>query len=162
LAYRIADSRLYAVSGGAGEPTYVYRLSPNGKAVENVYDFSAFGNSGLLAIDNKNDVFLLVTTTSGGDAGDPMFRLIDLNNNNSVLIQFSIPNQGIPQGVEILDGIIYFYTNNRITMLDLAGNVLGKTDLNISGESEGITIVTQGDKKTIAIGYNQPGRIYLF
>jgi hypothetical protein len=162
LAYRTADNRLYAVSGGGSEPAYVYRLSQNGKAVENVYDFSAFGNSGLLAIDNKNDVFLLMTTTSGGDAGDPIFRLIDPNNNNSVLIQLSIPNQGVPQGVEILDGIIYLYTNNRITMLDFAGNILGKTDLNFAGESEGITILTQGDKKTIAIGYNQPGRIYIF
>lgn len=162
LAYRTSDNRLYAASGGGSEPTYVYRLSPDGQAVEHVYDFSDFGNSALLAIDNKNELFLLMTTASGGDKGDPVFRLIDPNNNNSVLLQFSIPNQGVPQGMEILDGIVYFYTNNRITMLDLAGNILGKTDLNIIGESQGMTLVTQGDKTTIAIGYNQPGRVYIF
>jgi hypothetical protein len=162
LAYRTADNRLYAISGGGNEPTYVYRITQDGKAVDNVYDFSAYGNSGLLAFDNTNDLLLLMTSTSGGDKGEPTFRLIDLNNNNAVVLQFSIANQGIPQGLEIVDGIIYLYTNEKITMLDLSGNILGKKELDLPGESQGMTLVTQGGKKTIAIGYNQPGRIYMF
>jgi hypothetical protein len=160
LAYRSADGRVYAASGGGAEPTYVYRLSADGKAVDTTLDFTKFGNSALIAIDNANDLLLLSSTTTGGDVGNPTFRLIDWNDNNRVVSEFTLPYPGVPQGIEIHEGLIYYYTNNKITLIDLLGNIIGSRDVPLSGESEGITLVIDGNKKYLAVGYNQPRRIY--
>lgn len=161
LAYRSSDKRLYAVSGGGASPTIVYRLSADGKAVDQTYDFSKYGNSGLLAIDNTNDLLVLSSTQSGGDNGRATFRTIDWNRNNIVVNEFSLAYQGIPQGLEVIGDIIYYYTNNKITLLDKTGNILDTWKLQTAGESQGITIANEGNETYLAVGYNAPRRVYL-
>jgi hypothetical protein len=162
LAYRPADGRLYAASGGGKEPAIVYRIAGDGRSVDFTYDFTQFGNSALIAIDRENDLLLLSSTQSNGDAGNPTFRLIDWNNNNRIVKEFNIPFQGIPQGLETYNGIIYYYTNNKITLLDQTGKILAKWTFNISGESEGLTLVMENGTTYLAVGYNPPQRIYTF
>jgi hypothetical protein len=160
LAYRAADSRIYAASGGGTEPTYVYRLAADGKSVDRTYDFTAYGNAAMIAIDNTNDVLVLSTTAGGGDAGAVTFRFIDWNANNKVINQFTIPSQGVPQGVEVYGGLVYFYTSSKITVLDNKGTILDSWDLKAAGESQGMTIVLDGTSPYLAVGYNAPQRVY--
>jgi hypothetical protein len=160
LAFRAANERLYAVSGGGAEPTYVYQVSQDGKSVEKTYDFSAYGSAGLIAIDNINDLLVLTTTSSQGDGGPVSFRFIDWNSNNKVVRQFTIPTQGVPQGLEVSGGLIYFYTSNKITILDGQGVIVDSWDLKAAGESEGITLVNDGASTYLAVGFNGPQRVY--
>jgi hypothetical protein len=160
LAYRAADSRIYAASGGGTEPTYVYRLAADGKSVDRTYDFTAYGNAAMIAIDNANDVLVLSTTSGGGDAGAVTFRFIDWNVNNKVINQFTIPFQGVPQGVEVFDGLVYFYTSNKMTVVDNKGTILDLWDLKAAGESQGMTVVIDGTSPYLAVGYNAPQRVY--
>jgi hypothetical protein len=159
LAYRAADESLYAVSGGGTEKTYVYKVAADGKSVTKTIDFSDYGNSGLLAIDNVNDLFVLATTQSGGDAGSVTFRFIDAKN-NQVQRQFTIPSEGTPQGLEVYDNILYFYTNNKISVVDEAGNIIDRWTISTTGESEGLTLVVDGSERYLALGYNTPARVY--
>lgn len=159
LAFRAADGRLYAVSGGGTEPTYVYRIAADGKAVDATLDFTSLGNSALMAFDNTNDLLLLVSNKIGGDKGNPTFRFIDLNNNNRVIMEFSAPYQGVPQGLETHGGIIYLYTDNTITLFDFVGNIIDRKTTRETGESQGMTLVDENGKKALAIGY-QPGRVF--
>jgi hypothetical protein len=160
LGYRVADGRIYAASGGGTQPTYVFRFGADGKSVDQTLDYTAYGNSALLAIDNNNDLLLLHTTGAGGDAGPIDFRLIDWNDNNRVIAQFQIPNQGVPQGLDIYESVIYYYTNNKITLLDYAGNILDTWVLSMVGESEGLTVVHHYAEPCIAVGYNGTPRVY--
>jgi hypothetical protein len=161
IAFRSSDGRIYAASGGGTEPTYVYKIASNGKAVEQVYDLKNFGNSALLAFDNDNDLLLLSSTQSGGDLGPVTFRFIDLKTaENKVVSQFTLPSLGVPQGLEYFDGRIYYYTNNKITVLDQSGTVLDEWQLQAAGESEGLTIVQDATGTYLAVGYNAARRIY--
>jgi len=159
LAYREADDSLYAVSGGGNEKTFVYKIAADGKTVTKAINFSDFGNAGLLAIDNTNDQFILASTQTGGDAGAVTFRFIDAKN-NEVQRQFTIPSEGTPQGIEIYDSIIYFYTNNKISVIDSAGNIIDRWTIVTNGESEGLTLVVDGNERYLALGYNSPARAY--
>lgn len=160
LAYRMADGRLYAASGGGSEPTYIYRLAVDGKSVDKTLDYTAYGNSALLAIDNTTDLLVLFTIQTGGDYGDPTFRFVDWNDNNRVVQQFTIPSQGVPQGLDVHDGMIYYYTDNKITVLDYAGNILDIWFINAGGESEGIAVVYEYGAPCIVVGYNDGRRLY--
>ena len=160
LGYRVSNGRVYAASGGGLEPTYVYELAADGKSVTYTYDFTAYGNSALLAIDNDRDILILFSTQTGGDTGNPTFRFIDWNSGNNVFHQFTIPYQGIPQGLDVYDGIIYYYTNNKVTLIDYNGNILDFWTTLVAGESEGFTVVHEYGSPYFAVGYNTNRRIY--
>jgi hypothetical protein len=159
LAYRKADNRVYAASGGATSPTFVYRLSGTGNAVDMTLDFSAYGNSGLIAFDNDNDLLLL--HTGPDDASAKTFRLIDLNDSNRVISQFTIPSQGTPQGLETFDSVIYYCCNGKVVLLDYAGNILDTWSFGgMVGECEGIALVQNYGEPCLAISFNSPPRVY--
>jgi hypothetical protein len=160
IAYRAADKRLYVVSGGSTAATYVYRMSADGKSVDRTYNFTNYGNSALLAIDNAKDLLVLSSTQAGGDQGWVTFRTIDWNNGNKIVSQFTIPPQGLPQGLEVHGDIVYFYTNNKITLLDKSGTILDEWKVVATGESEGIAVVNEGSENYLAVAYNSPRRVY--
>jgi hypothetical protein len=161
IAIRFADGRLYAASGGGTEPTYVFKIASDGRSVEHVYDFKKYGNSALMTFDNNRDLLVLSTTQMGGDLGPVTFRFIDLNSPDlKVVTEFTIPSLGVPQGVAFSNGLIYYYTNNKISVLDQFGNVLDDWTLQAAGESEGIAVVSDESGTYLAVGYNSPRRVY--
>jgi hypothetical protein len=160
VAYRAADKRLYVASGGGTSSTYVYRMSADGKSIDRSYNFSTYGNSALLAIDNAKDLLVVSSTQTGGDAGPVTFRIIDWNNDNKIINQFTISTRGLPQGLEVYGNVLYYYTNNKITLLNMTGTILDEWQVHAAGESEGITVVNDGSETYLAVGYNSPRRVY--
>lgn len=158
LAYRVSNNRIYVANGGGTFPTYVYEVNMDAAtpSITKTLDFTALGNAGLLAIDNDRDLLLVHTAPS--DSGQLLFSFSDFNGN--ILHQFSMPNQGVPQGLAISQNQIYYYTNNKITILDYFGNIMNVMPIPKSGESEGLTISGDYLTPSITVGYNAPNRLY--
>lgn len=160
LAFRLADQRVYVASGGGSEPTYVRKLAADGKSVAQSIDFTAYGNSALCAIDNVNDILILHSTLTGGDGGLPTFTFFSFSDLTTPLKQFTMPaTLGVPQGMDVFENTIYFYTNNKVTMVTYDGELRGSFTIGTPGESEGLTIVADYANAYIAVGYNTPRRV---
>lgn len=131
----------------------------NNKKVVNDINLEQFGTSALVAIDNDKDNLIISTALNKGDKGDPTFSIFDFNLNKK--LQFKIKNQGVPQGLDCYKGILYYYTNNKITCINLkSGKIIKSFDINEKGESEGITVVNDIKSPYIVVGYNNKNRLY--
>ena len=163
LAIRVKDEFLYSASGGGAEPTYIRKIAKDGKSVLESIDLTNYGNSALCAIDNHNDILILHSTLSGGDSGLPTFTFFEFGNWNNPVKQFTLPKTlGVPQGMDVYDNTIYFYTNDKISLVSYSGEVLSEVRINASGESEGIAISGSYGNTYIAVGYNNPRRVCFF
>lgn len=163
LAIRVKDKFLYSASGGGAEPTYIRKIAKDGKSVLESIDLTNYGNSALCAIDNHNDILILHSTLSGGDSGLPTFTFFEFGNWNNPVKQFTLPKTlGVPQGMDVYDNTIYFYTNDKISLVSYSGEVLSEVRINASGESEGIAISGSYGNTYIAVGYNNPRRVCFF
>lgn len=163
LAIRVKDEFLYSASGGGAEPTYIRKIAKDGKSVLESIDLTNYGNSALCAIDNHNDILILHSTLSGGDGGLPTFTFFEFGNWNNPVKQFTLPKTlGVPQGMDVYDNTIYFYTNDKISLVSYSGEVLSEVRVNASGESEGIAISGSYGNTYIAVGYNNPRRVCFF
>jgi hypothetical protein len=158
LAYRKTNNHIYIANGGGTNPTHIYEVDMNAATPTVISDlnFSYLGNSALLAIDNDND--LLIIHTAPDDTTNPTFSICKFD--GTITKRFTIPNQGVPQGLEHYQGYLYFYTTNKITVLDLNGSIITTMLLPKSGESEGLTIAGDFESPYIAVGYNNSNRIY--
>lgn len=150
---------IYVANGGGSNPTHIYEVDFDKKKVTKDINLEKYGSSALLAINNDKDE-LILHTSPDGDHGKIIFSIIDFNN-NSLKQQFEIHNQGVPQGLEYYDGILYYYTNNNITCIDLdTKNIIKNFEIKETGESEGITLAYDNNIPYLAIGYNKNNRIY--
>jgi hypothetical protein len=158
LAYRNSNGHIYVVNGGSSNPTFVYEvdMSVTTPSIISTLNFNSLGNSGLLAIDNEHDQLIIHTATN--DTGVPTFSICKFD--GTILSQFTIPNQGVPQGMDYYQNQIYFYTNNKITVMDLKGVIISTIPVPKTGESEGIAIAGDYTTPFIIVGYNQPNRVY--
>ncbi len=144
---------LYVANGGGMNPTVIYKVDFENDKVIELIDLKKYGQSALLAINDRGN---LIIHTSQDDKSEHHFSFLD--NSYEPTLQFSIPNIGIPQGMEFVNNMIYFYTNNLITIISSKGDVLRQIPLkNIEGESQGIAI-TNGH---ISIGYNRENRVLI-
>lgn len=141
------NGHLYVTNGGATNPTKIYEVDFDTQQILSTIDLSKLGNSGLSAIDQITGN--LWVETAPNDHGSQTFSYCDTNGN--VLKQFSIPNQGVPQGIEYRNGFIYLYTNNKITVINTDGKVLRNLNVNEPGESEGMVILPSGE---FVVGFN--------
>lgn len=156
LSFNSNKNVLYAVNGGGKNKTKVYEIDieKDMKIIKTI-DFSKLGNSGLMTFDNKENILIL--HTSNNDKSKHKFSKCNLD--GEILETFEIDNIGVPQGIEYLNGDIYFYTNDKITVINFKDKKIVDTyNLNISGESEGVTFVK--DENKVAYGYNKQNRIY--
>ncbi|WP_368869021.1 hypothetical protein [Proteus mirabilis] len=160
LAYRVKDGFIYSASGGGAEPTYIRKIAKDGKSVVESIDLTNYGNSALCAIDNHNDILILHSTLSGGDSGLPTFTFFEFGNWDHPIKQFTLPKTlGVPQGMDVYDNSVYFYTNNKITQLSYSGEIIGVVTIQAQGESEGIAITGAYGDAFISVGYNNPRRV---
>ncbi|HDS9293369.1 hypothetical protein V6L74_10240 [Proteus mirabilis] len=160
LAYRVKDGFIYSASGGGAEPTYIRKIATDGKSVVESIDLTNYGNSALCAIDNHNDILILHSTLSGGDSGLPTFTFFEFGNWDHPIKQFTLPKTlGVPQGMDVYDNSVYFYTNNKITQLSYSGEIIGVVTIQAQGESEGIAITGAYGDAFISVGYNNPRRV---
>ena len=158
LDFRNKNNRLYVANGGGKNPIKVYEIDMTSKtpSISKTLNLNLLGNAGLLAIDNENDT--LVVHTADNDQAGPKISVVDFNGNT--LKQFPISYQGIPQGLEVHNGIIYFQTNDLITMINFSGQVIGQTAMNESGENEGIAIFSDAGKTYYLYAYRFNNRLY--
>lgn len=160
LAYRVKDGFIYSASGGGAEPTYIRKIAKDGKSVVESIDLTNYGNSALCAIDNHNDILILHSTLSGGDSGLPTFTFFEFGNWGHPIKQFTLPKTlGVPQGMDVYDNSVYFYTNDKITQLSYSGEIIGVVTIQAQGESEGIAITGAYGDAFISVGYNNPRRV---
>lgn len=147
------NNKIYVANGGT-DPAKVYIIDFKKSRIEKVIDVTKYGHGALLAVKNKNTIILHTTINNGNH--EHIFNFI--NTNGKKIKSFSLKNIGMPQGMDYQGGKIYFYTNNRITIINEKGKILKNMVIkNVQGESEGLTLVN----KKIAVGYNNNNRIYI-
>lgn len=142
-----SNGHLFVTNGGGMTPTKIYEVDFNTQQILSVIDLSGLGNSGLSVIDQETSN--LWVETAPNDDGTHTFSYCDLKGN--VLKQFTLPNQGVPQGIDYKNGLIYLYTNNKITVISTTGQILRSLNVNLPGESEGMVILPDG---TIVVGFS--------
>lgn len=159
LAFREKNGHIYVANGGGDNLTHVYEVDFKNKKVINDINLEEFGTAALIAIDNDKDNLIISTSLEKGNNGNPTFTVLDFNLNKKS--QFQLKNQGIPQGMECYKGKLYYYTNNKITCIDLKkGKIIKSFDINESGESEGLTVVNDVKNPYVVVGYNNKNRLY--
>ncbi|MGL5870653.1 hypothetical protein [Clostridium chrysemydis] len=159
LGFRKKNGKIYVANGGGSNRTHVYEVDFNKKKITKDINLEQFGTAALLAIDNEKDR-LILHTSKGGDNGKITFNILDFNG-KLLEQQFEISNQGTPQGLEYYKSMLYYYTNNTITCINVkTHNIVGKLHIKEKGESEGITLVQDGSTTYLAIGYKKNNRVY--
>lgn len=143
-----ATGHLIVTNGGGTDPTRVYVVDFNSQKILSSINLSSLGNAGVSAVDKSTGN--LWVETAPNDHGEQTFSYVNLS--GRVLKQFTLPNQGVPQGIDVKHGLIYFYTDNKITVISQAGNVLRHIDIQLphETESEGMAMLPSGQ---IVIGY---------
>jgi peptidoglycan hydrolase-like protein with peptidoglycan-binding domain len=157
LSYDDEDGYIYAANGGGQTPTKVYVVDMDSQTptVVKTLDFSQLGDSGLAAVDNSSNTLWIHTAPN--DRGPITFTKCTMD--GSVLAHFTLPNQGVPQGLDIYQGNLYYYTDNKISVIDPSGKLLKSITVSEKGESEGLAVVG-GNKPYIIFGYSGPNRYY--
>lgn len=159
LDFRNKNGRLYIANGGGKNPTKVLEIDMTVKnpSITKTLDLSQLGHAGLLAVDNENDT--LVIHTADNDHVAPKISFVDFN--GQLLKQFTIPYQGIPQGIEVHNEMIYFQTNSLISIINKNnGQVIDQIAVNEPGENEGIAIYSEGKKTYYIYSYRFNNRLY--
>jgi len=155
IAFRESNQMLYVGAGGYN-PFLVREIDFSNKTITREINLASLGSSGLFTIDNDRDLFIV--HTSGGDTAPHQFRVFDFDVNQ--LQYFQIPNIGVPQNIAYFQDKIYFYTNNKLTVLDLQGNILAQETFTKANESEGLCIAFDNQTPYLVLGYNAPNRFY--
>lgn len=147
------NNKIYVANGGK-KPAMVYIVDFNKNKIDKIIDAKKYGHGALIAVKNSNT--LILHTAKNNGKHEHIFNFIDSNGIKKK--SFTIASIGMPQGMDYQNGKIYFYTNNKITIINEKGDILNTINLNnIRGESEGLTIVNGN----IAVGYNSNNRIYI-
>lgn len=158
IVYRQSNGHLYVANGSATAATHIYEVdfAASTPTIISDMDFSGLGNSGLATIDNDADH--LVIHAADNDTAPHKFYITDFNKN--IISQFTIPNQGVPQGLGVYAGFIYFYIDNNIVVLDMQGNIQTRIPVAKGGENQGLAIAGDYGTPYILIGASYPQRLY--
>jgi DNA-binding beta-propeller fold protein YncE len=152
-----SDGLLYVVNGGPATDTKVFVIDPDSGRLLRTLDVSRLGVSGLLATDPGADRLLVYSETADGYRVTP----VDLQG-RTVGPAVPLPDEGVPQGLEIVHGELWLYTSpptgNRITRFDPAtGRLLGTIELAMSGEGEGLAVGAASGE--VLVGAHGPSRV---
>ena len=148
---------LLACSGGNGRLPYVWELNSGTGAKVNAWDYAGIGENGgaLLSWVGEDDILLF---TSSADGAKIAFTRTTLGKSGAKTIgktwKYSATNLGVPQGMDYVDGYIYYLADAGPTVsqsphylykisLDSAGvgiNIVEKYLIPIGVETEGLDI----------------------
>ena len=142
------SGHLFVTNGGGRRPTKVYEVDFEKQQIVSIVDLSSLGHSGVSAFDAAFGN--LWVETAPNDYGAQTFSYCDLKGH--VLKQFSLTNQGRPQGIDYRNGLIYLYTDKKISVISTNGNVLRLIKIKEPGESEGMVILPSGN---IVVGFSR-------
>lgn len=161
LAYRNSNSHVYVANGGDVQPAiYEINMEATTPSILSTLNLN-LGQNAIISIDNVNDHLILHTAptiTSGSVYGSHTFYTLAFD--GTVISQFTIPNQGVPQGITYYQNQIYLYVNNYIIVLDMTGKILQTIPISKTGESQGVCIAADYAEPYIIIGFNTPNRLY--
>jgi hypothetical protein len=161
IAVNHSNGDLFVSNGSFNRKAHVYEVDfRNGKKARVVKDInlSRFGNSALVAVDNSKKYLVVHTSKNDFSTHDfTILRMSDL----SVVKRFQIKYQGIPQGLDISAGRIYFCTDNKLTVMNDSGKIIRSIRLKEHGENEGIAFATIKGKQYLVVGYSRPNRLYV-
>jgi hypothetical protein len=157
LSYNQANGLIYVTNGGQTHATKVSEVNMNltQPRVVRTVDLGSFGHSGLVAIDNVHH--RMWVHTAANDHAPITFRYCTMS--GKVLKKFTIHNLGVPQGLQVYNGRLYYYTDNKITVLSEQGNILRTLHIHLGGESEGLALV-HGTQPYFIAGFHSPNRYY--
>jgi fucose 4-O-acetylase-like acetyltransferase len=113
LAFRKSNGHIYACNGGM-YPSFIYEIDMKSETptIINTLNYNSLGNSALLAIDNDRD--LLIVHTATNDSTNPTFSICKFD--GTILHQFTIPNKGVPQGLDYYQNQIYYIQTTRLRL----------------------------------------------
>lgn len=171
IAYRKANKSIYVANGVANDHIRVYRVDMNSRhpSVAEKITPNVPGYGGLLAVDNDHDSMIISTNKIPIDIRGNMkinknaalsFYVCDFK--GKMKKRFTIPYQGVPQGMEYYKNNIYFYTNNKVTVVNMSGKILSYLHIAEPGESEGMTLSNVSGCPVFAVGYSYKNRVYVF
>ncbi|RYL95169.1 hypothetical protein EWI07_03895 [Sporolactobacillus sp. THM7-4] len=147
------NQKIYVANGGS-KPSIIFIVNFEKSKIVRVINASKYGHGALIAVKDKNVIILHTAIHKGQD--EHIFSFID--NYGKRLKKFTLHGLGMAQGMDYKDGIIYFYSDNKITLINEKGKVLKSILLNnFQGESEGLTIVNG----KLVIGFNHNNRLYV-
>lgn len=179
LAYSTTTRLLYAVNGGAANPTTVWALEPQAadgpSALRATYDLSRLGNNGMVAVDDAKSRLLVFAGSAGNYTVTPL-SLADATTTNADGTTTTVPDgtlgaslpiviEGIPQGIEVVGDRLWVYTSltkrNRIAQYDLATASLAVgSDLMNPGEGQGLAARLAPDGTTsLYVGTHSVNRV---
>jgi len=162
LWYQPHDSIL-ACSGGNTRKPFVWELNKKTGDVLNKWDFAGIGENGgaLIAWIKDNNIILF---TSSGDGAKIAFTKVFLQDGGKSVLgdtwYYSVTDLGVPQGMDYLDGFIYYLADAGKTINDnphaiykikleddekKTVNILEEYRVNIGKETEGLSIDPNGN-----------------
>lgn len=160
IAVSYSSHHLFISNGSARKTAHIYEVDYGNGANAQILkdmDFSGLGSSALVAVDNqKGDLIVHTARNDFSQHEITVFNLATMQKISS----FSIPYQGIPQGLEACNDRIYLLTNNKITTISDNGALLSTNSVSEKGESEGMTLVTENNRTFFAAGRSRPNRLY--
>jgi hypothetical protein len=161
IGFRQADGKFYVATGGGSNPTYVnvVDMRPTTPVITQTYNFTSLGNNGMVAIDNTNDRMVVFAGPSAGP-----HTIAFANYSGTITSQFSIPNTGTPQGIEVVGSEILYLTSasdksyNTITAYSFTGTKLYSKNVAVANESEGLSVNNQTNE--VYLGFHNPRWVY--
>jgi len=159
MSVRPADGLLYVLNSDASPS--VVDVVDMGRATPVVVRTIPVGkvtHGAVVGMNIVDDQLVLVTGPTGGP-----YDLVVLDMTGHLLRSVGIPDQGVTQGVEVVDGQVLLYTSlsnparNQITVLSMAGAVLRVIPVPVASEGEGLSADPATDQ--VYIGANSPNRV---
>lgn len=162
LDYQKSTKIMFATNGGGTNPCKVYTLNIEDAqpTIQKTYNLSQLGNSSIIALDDENNIFYILSTLSGGDYGNTTITPVDIRTGIPDLSrQFTLPFIGVPQGAKFKKGKIYFLmgvNSTIITVIDpIQKKLIEKIVFPNTSEPEGLGIIDDvlSNKFKFVVGY---------
>jgi len=138
------DHSTLLFSSGGSDPPEVWEINPSTGTKIREWDFSGEGyNRGALIAYKSEERIYLFTSNSSSDFKIKEYQINDDGTWSAIGIEYSHSSLGVPQGLDYVDGYLYYLYDNGISKLQLNDDgsiTILETLPNLpGGEKEGLT-----------------------